>query len=587
MPPIDDRTTNKSYAKPNALNNLSDDVTRISNALDDIDADIFALESVGPGATDLSYNASTRVIASSTGTDATLPLVDGANAGLMDSLQAIKLNEIEPLADRTTQARVLTALDGATLDNVTINDALVTSAVLTDGATPAIDALIAPLRTWTLGANGRTPSISWGSATAARSITLLITGNGFDTISWSTIAPTWVGAPPTISSTGVTAVTFLRVDGVTYGFGPAPAGTTDLSYTASTRILASSSGADATLPLADGTNPGLMAAADFTKLGGIGSGAEANVNADWNAVSGDAQILNKPTLGTAASAATTDFAPAAQGVTNGNSHDHNGGDGAQIAYSSLSGLPTLGSLAALSAIGSITSAGAIGSTATLPIITTTGGVLTTGTFGTTAGSFCQGNDSRLSDARTPTAHNQAWSSITSTPTTLAGYGISNAVTSGGALGTPASGTLTNCSGLPVSGIVASTTLSLGVGTIELGAASDTTIGRVSAGVIAVEGVSLGRVIGSGTAALGTSAISSGASATVVTVAATGVATTDVIDWGFNTNPNAVTGYSAASTTGCLVITAYPTAGNVNFVVSNPTAGSITPGALTLNWKVTR
>jgi|688.fasta_scaffold27945_9 hypothetical protein len=34
-----------------------------------------------------------------------------------------------------------------------------------------------------------------------------------------------------------------------------------------------------------------------------------------------------------------DFAPAAQGVTNGNSHDHNGGDGAQIAYSSLSGLP--------------------------------------------------------------------------------------------------------------------------------------------------------------------------------------------------------------------------------------------------------
>ena len=32
-------------------------------------------------------------------------------------------------------------------------------------------------------------------------------------------------------------------------------------------------------------------------------------------------------------------APAAQGVTNGNSHNHDGGDGAQIAYSSLSGLP--------------------------------------------------------------------------------------------------------------------------------------------------------------------------------------------------------------------------------------------------------
>jgi len=40
-------------------------------------------------------------------------------------------------------------------------------------------------------------------------------------------------------------------------------------------------------------------AAEKSKLAGIASGAEVNVNADWNAVSGDAQILNKPTLGTA------------------------------------------------------------------------------------------------------------------------------------------------------------------------------------------------------------------------------------------------------------------------------------------------
>ncbi len=38
-------------------------------------------------------------------------------------------------------------------------------------------------------------------------------------------------------------------------------------------------------------------------------------------------------------------------------------------------------------------------------------------------------DARLSDARTPTAHNQAWTTITSTPTTLAGYGITDAVSS--------------------------------------------------------------------------------------------------------------------------------------------------------------
>ena len=34
------------------------------------------------------------------------------------------------------------------------------------------------------------------------------------------------------------------------------------------------------------------------------------------------------------------YAPIAKGVTNGDTHDHSGGDGAQIAYSGLSGLPT-------------------------------------------------------------------------------------------------------------------------------------------------------------------------------------------------------------------------------------------------------
>ena len=36
--------------------------------------------------------------------------------------------------------------------------------------------------------------------------------------------------------------------------------------------------------------------ADETKLDGIAAGAEVNVNADWNAGSGDAQILNKPAI---------------------------------------------------------------------------------------------------------------------------------------------------------------------------------------------------------------------------------------------------------------------------------------------------
>ena len=62
--------------------------------------------------------------------------------------------------------------------------------------------------------------------------------------------------------------------------------------------------------------------------------------------------------------------------------------------------------------GNITTDGKVGSTANKPLITTTGGEVTTGSFGTAANTFCQGNDSRLSNARTPTAHNQASSTIT-------------------------------------------------------------------------------------------------------------------------------------------------------------------------------
>ena len=54
-------------------------------------------------------------------------------------------------------------------------------------------------------------------------------------------------------------------------------------------------------------------------------------------------ITDENRLAVGLSASTyAEYALAAQGVTNGNSHNHHGGDGAQIAYSSLSGTPTLG-----------------------------------------------------------------------------------------------------------------------------------------------------------------------------------------------------------------------------------------------------
>lgn len=95
-----------------------------------------------------------------------------------------------------------------------------------------------------------------------------------------------------------------------------------------------------------------------------------------------------------------------------------------------------------------------------------------------------------------------------------------------------------------------------------------------------------QTVASGTAALGTSAIASGACATVVTVSATGTLSSDAIEWNPNASIKAVTGYTP-SISGGLTIAPYPTANNVNFDVCNWTSASITPGAVTVNWRVPR
>lgn len=100
-----------------------------------------------------------------------------------------------------------------------------------------------------------------------------------------------------------------------------------------------------------------------------------------------------------------------------------------------------------------------------------------------------------------------------------------------------------------------------------------------------------RTVASGALALATSSISSGTcqavtAGSVNSVAAAGVLTSDVISFTPNGSIKAVTGY-APGTNGGLTITAYPTAGDVNFDVCNWTASSVTPGAVTLNWRVER
>ena len=79
-------------------------------------------------------------------------------------------------------------------------------------------------------------------------------------------------------------------------------GNTNLStsQTAANFTINSDTGNDAVVPLGNGIDAGATlnnyTTAEQTKLAGIAPGAQVNVNADWNATGGDAQILNKPTI---------------------------------------------------------------------------------------------------------------------------------------------------------------------------------------------------------------------------------------------------------------------------------------------------
>jgi nitrogen fixation protein len=72
------------------------------------------------------------------------------------------------------------------------------------------------------------------------------------------------------------------------------------TQTSTNFTINSDTGTDAIIPLGNGTLAGASlndyTTAEKSKLAGIAAGAEVNVNADWNATSGDAQILNKPTI---------------------------------------------------------------------------------------------------------------------------------------------------------------------------------------------------------------------------------------------------------------------------------------------------
>lgn len=163
---------------------------------------------------------------------------------------------------------------------------------------------------------------------------------------------------------------------------------------------------DTTYSDANASTHGLMTAAHYTKLEGIETGAEVNVNADWNAASGDAQILNKPTLGAAA----------AKGVTT------------TVNSSSSTDLPTAG--AVYSAIQTaVTGAASFQGTAPTTFAPTNykaGYYWVVGTAGTYVGQECEPGDMIFAVTGTSTTRGYVADDFTVVQTNLSITSITNA-----------------------------------------------------------------------------------------------------------------------------------------------------------------
>jgi hypothetical protein len=183
-------------------------------------------------------------------------------------------------------------------------------------------------------------------------------------------APEWGAAP----ATGVTSVT-----------GTAP--------------IASSGGATPAISISAATTSaaGSMSSADKTKLDGIAANANnythPNHSGDVTSVGDGATTIANDAVTNAklANMATSTIKGRATAGT---------GDPEDLSASSVRTLlntdQVTDSRTPLSHThGNITNAGAIGTTANLPLRTGTNGVVEAGSFGTSAGTFCEGNDARL------------------------------------------------------------------------------------------------------------------------------------------------------------------------------------------------
>lgn len=283
---------NKTYMRNSGTSGTMADFTLLATPTD-------AVTSVNgnTGAVTVAENVTTNLSVTANGTSLTVNSSDGTNA----SIPAATTSAWGAMTDEDKSK--LNGIAAGAQVNPTNTDGLTegsTNLYYTDARVAANSAVAA-----------NTAKISFDSASSTK-LAGIATGAEVNVQSdWNaTSGDALILNKPSLLQLGTTSTTALAGDTTTITTAQADAiaantlkvsnVTTDLSVTASATGLSvnSSDGTDASLPAATTTTWGVMTDEDKSKLDGISSGAEVNVQSDWNATSGDAYIANKPTIPT-------------------------------------------------------------------------------------------------------------------------------------------------------------------------------------------------------------------------------------------------------------------------------------------------
>lgn len=108
-------------------------------------------------------------------------------------------------------------LTNKTLNGAVLNDGYTEGVFAVTGTTPALSPANGSIQTWTLTGNSTPTAGTWN---AGQSITLMVDDGTAFTITWTSVAVTWVnnaGAAPTLATSGFTTIALWKVGSTIYG----------------------------------------------------------------------------------------------------------------------------------------------------------------------------------------------------------------------------------------------------------------------------------------------------------------------------------------------------------------------------------